>query len=110
MFRKLERRYMPWRNYGDIAYAEMGATWQRVLHYFLIPFYYIDYALACCCALQFWVAARHDPREALERYLALCARGGSASFLELLKSTALASPFEPGVLAGVVKEAEAMLS
>jgi M3 family oligoendopeptidase len=109
MFRKLERRYMPWRNYGDIAYAETGATWQRVLHYFLIPFYYIDYALACCCALQFWVAARHAPEEALQRYLALCAKGGSASFLDLLESASLASPFEPGVLSGVVKDAEAIL-
>jgi len=87
----------------------MGATWQRVLHYFLVPFYYIDYALACCCALQFWVAARHDPKEALERYLALCAKGGSASFLALLESADLASPFEPGALASVVKEAEAIL-
>lgn len=110
MFRALERRYMPWRDYGDIAYAETGATWQHVLHYFLVPFYYIDYALACCCALQFWVAARHDPKQALERYFALCAKGGSASFLKLLESAALASPFEPGVLSGVVKEAEAILA
>ena len=109
MFRKLERRYMPWRNYGDIAYAETGATWQSVLLYFLIPFYYIDYALACCCALQFWVLARHDPEEALQRYLALCAKGGSDSFLNLLESASLASPFEPGVLSGVVKDAEAIL-
>jgi M3 family oligoendopeptidase len=110
MFRALERRYMPWRDYGDIAYAETGATWQHVLHYFLVPFYYIDYALACCCALQFWVAARHDPKQALERYFALCAKGGSASFLKLLESAALASPFDPGVLSGVVKEAEAILA
>jgi M3 family oligoendopeptidase len=109
IYRQLERRYLPWRNYGDIAYAEMGATWQRVLHYFLVPFYYIDYALACCCALQFWVAARRDPKAALERYLALCAKGGSASFLALLESADLASPFEPGVLSAVVKEAEAIL-
>jgi M3 family oligoendopeptidase len=109
MFRQLERRYLPWRNYGDLAYAEMGATWQRVLHYFLVPFYYIDYALACCCALQFWVTARHDPKAALERYLALCAKGGSASFLALLESADLASPFAPGVLGGVVKQAEAIL-
>jgi M3 family oligoendopeptidase len=110
MFRALERRYMPWRNYGDIAHAEAGATWHRVLHYFQVPFYYIDYALACCCALQFWVAAKQEPKPALERYLALCAKGGSASFLTLLESAGLASPFEPGVLSAAVREAEASLA
>ena len=110
MFRKLERRYMPWRDYGDIAYAEQGGTWQRVLHYYLLPFYYIDYALACCCALQFWVAAKDDPRAALDQYLALCGRGGSAPFKGLVQSAGLASPFEPGALAGVVREAETALA
>ncbi len=109
MYRALERRYMPWRNYGDIAYGESGGAWQAVLHYFQVPFYYIDYALAACCALQFWVAAKRDPRAALDDYLALCARGGSAAFQDLVASAKLVSPFEPGVLAAVIGQAEAAL-
>ena len=110
MYRTLERRYTPWRDYGDIRYGEQGGTWQHVLHYYLLPFYFIDYALACCCALQFWVAAKNDPRAALDRYLALCGRGGSMPFTELVASAGLISPFEPGVLARVVREAEAELA
>jgi M3 family oligoendopeptidase len=105
MYRALERRYMPWRDYGDIAYAAAGGTWQRVLHYFQVPFYYIDYALACCCAMQFWVAAGQDSAEALERYFALCAKGGSAAFLQLVAGAGLESPFKAGVLAKVVRQA-----
>ncbi len=109
IYRKLERLYMPWRDYGDIAHAETGATWHSVLHYFLIPFYYIDYALACCCALQFWIAATQNQQAALDRYLALCARGGAASFLDLLNGAALKSPFDPGVLSTLINQAATFL-
>jgi oligoendopeptidase F len=110
MYRRLERRYMPWRDYGDIGYAAVGGTWQTVLHYYLVPFYFIDYALACCCALQFWVEVKRDPNAALEKFFVLCAKGGSAPFRELVKSAGLVSPFVPGALAAVVKQAEAALS
>jgi M3 family oligoendopeptidase len=109
MYRALERRYMPWRDYGDIGYAAGGGSWQSLLHYYEVPFYLIDYALAICCALQFWVAARRDPRAALDSYLELCARGGSAPFKELVESAGLMSPFAPGALAAVVDEAAAIL-
>jgi hypothetical protein len=39
----------------------------------------------------------------------LCAQGGSAPFGELVASAGLVSPFEPGALADVVREAEAVL-
>lgn len=109
MYRRLERRYMPWRDYGDIDYAALGGTWQTVLHYYLFPFYFIDYALACCCALQLWVEAKRDPGAALEKFFALCARGGSAPFGELVEAAGLVSPFVPGALAAVVEQAAAAL-
>ena len=38
--------------------------WLMQLHIFHYPFYYIDYTLALCCALQFWVRSRRDPTSA----------------------------------------------
>lgn len=108
-WRGLERRYMPWRDYGDLANSEAGASWQRVLHVYLIPFYMIDYALAQCCALQFWTRSRKNYSVALEDYIALCRRGGSAPFLELVKSAELISPFEPGALEASVAEVRKIL-
>lgn len=72
-----------------------------------MPFYYIDYALALCCALQFWERARHDRPKALVDYVALCGRGGEAAFGELVASAGLRSPFEAGVLESVVRAASA---
>ena len=105
MWQRLERQYMPWTDYGDVAYPASGARWQAKHHIYLSPFYYIDYTLALCCAMQFWVQSRRDYAGALDAYIALCGRGGSAPFGELVASAGLVSPFQPGALAEVVREA-----
>ncbi len=66
--------------------------------------------VALCCALQFWVRSRQDPAAALADYIALCGRGGSAPFTGLVASAGLASPFAPGALEAVVREAEKALA
>jgi M3 family oligoendopeptidase len=53
MWQRLERRYMPWTDYGDLAWPAKGGRWQAKPHIYGSPFYYIDYTLAQCCALQF---------------------------------------------------------
>jgi M3 family oligoendopeptidase len=110
MWKKLEHRYMPWRDYGDIAYPAKGARWQAQGHIYGVPFYYIDYTLALCCALQFWVKSREDYAAAMADYTALCARGGAAPFQSLVASAGLVSPFEPGALETVIKDAEKILA
>jgi M3 family oligoendopeptidase len=107
MWQEMERRYLPWRAYGDLAFPSKGALWQEKRHIFVAPFYYIDYTLALCCALQFWVRAQADRAATLDAYVALCSRGGEAPFRELVKSAGLRSPFEAGALAGVVTAAAA---
>jgi len=110
IWQRLEQRYMPWTDYGDLGYPAKGGRWQAKQHIYNSPFYYIDYTLALCCALQFWVQSRTDPQAALDAYVTLCARGGSAPFQELARSAGLVSPFAAGALAEVVREAEAALA
>jgi M3 family oligoendopeptidase len=109
MWKVLEQRYMPWTDYGDLAYPAKGGRWQAKAHIYGSPFYYIDYTLAQCCAMQFWVWARRDPKAALDAYVGLCARGGSAPFQDLVRSAGLVSPFAEGALAEVVREAAVVL-
>lgn len=109
LWRALERRYLPWTEYGDLAWPAMGGRWQAKAHIYRSPFYYIDYCLALCCALQFWVRARRDAPAALAEYVALCGRGGAMPFGGLVASAGLASPFEEGALAAVVREAAGVL-
>ena len=59
--------------------------------------------------MQFWLADRADHTDAMQRYVALCERGGSAPFVELVKGAGLTSPFEPGCLEEVVAVARQWL-
>ena len=104
-WKQMETTYMPWRRYGGIDYLERGAFWQHQRHVFIVPFYYIDYTLAMCCALQFWARSLDDYARALNEYTELCRRGGTMPFQTLLRSAGLQSPFEPGVLHEVAQRA-----
>jgi M3 family oligoendopeptidase len=109
MWARLERVYMPWTDYGDLDFLAKGGRWQAKPHIYGSPFYYIDYTLAQCCAMQFWVKSRRDYASAMEAYVTLCARGGSAPFQDLVQSAGLVSPFADGALEDVVREAEVVL-
>jgi M3 family oligoendopeptidase len=109
MWQGLERRYLPWRFYGDLERPASGAFWQSQLHIYKVPFYYIDYTLAQCVAFQLWDLAANDPAEALNRYLRLCRLGGSANFGDLVTSAGLQSPFTSNALARTVARASEIL-
>lgn len=104
-WRRLERHYMPWRDYGDLSYPAHGGRWQAQGHIYRNPFYYIDYTLALCCAMQLWLQSRRDEPAAMKAYEGLCAQGGSAPFTGLIAKAGLVSPFASGVLADVIQEA-----
>ncbi|MBN3958788.1 hypothetical protein [Nostoc sp. NMS8] len=69
----------------------------------------VRYTLVLCCALQFWVKGEEDYEKTLAKYIALCDRGGSASFRELVRSANLICPFEPGALTQVVEKVRSFL-
>lgn len=106
-WRKLEKQYLPERDFSDNDFLEKGTFWYRQGHIFGTPFYYIDYTLAQICALQFWKRALIDKDDqAWADYLEICRVGGTQSFLEIIKTAHLRSPFEEGSLSGVVKTIE----
>ncbi|MBP2078826.1 M3 family oligoendopeptidase [Oceanobacillus polygoni] len=105
-WKKLEEVYLPHRDYDGNAYLTSGGYWQRQGHIYDIPFYYIDYTLAQICAFQFWKKSRENHKEAWEDYLNLCKQGGSQSFLSLVKTAKLNSPFEEGTVEAVIKTIE----
>ena len=108
-WKQLEATYLPWRRNGGIEHLEAGGYWQMQLHIYQLPFYYIDYTLALCCALQFWAKSLDDYDAALTDYRQLCARGGQLPFQALVRSAGLRSPFDAGVLHGVAQRAAGVL-
>ena len=105
-FRKLEKMYIPERDYEGFDLLERGGFFYRQGHIFASPFYYIDYTLAQVCALQFYSRTLEKDPEAWNDYIRLCKLGGTSSFLQLVKAGNLKSPFEDGCLKSVVKNME----
>ncbi|MCI6740315.1 MAG: M3 family oligoendopeptidase [Bacteroidales bacterium] len=101
---ELEHRYRPWIDFDNLPFYGRGAGWQRQLHIYECPFYYIDYCLAQTVALQFFTAFLHDPKDAWQRYLALVKKGGTESYAGLVQAAGFAVPFEDGSLAPVARE------
>lgn len=109
-WKEMEMLYMPWRNAEGYAAAEEGRAWQFQRHIYESPFYYIDYALAQTCALQYWKWSEQDREAAFASYLKICDIGGSQSFLSIVNSGGLVSPFSEGCLKGVVDYTYSWLS
>lgn len=101
---ELERKYRPWNDFDDLPFYGRGAGWQRQLHIYEYPFYYIDYCLAQMAALQFFAAHLQDPKDAWRRYLALVKKAGTEPYAGLVRAAGFAVPFEQGAIAPVAKQ------
>ncbi len=73
--------------------AEREALWQRQLHLFHYPFYYIEYGIAQLGALQVWRNYRHDPEATLKKLLDAFALGGSRPLPELFETAGIEFDF-----------------
>lgn len=102
--------YMPWMKLdGDIPVYSEGEGWQRQLHIYQSPFYYIDYCLAQTVALEIWAMLQKDRKDAWEHYMAYTRQGGSEVFTTLLKNAGLESPFDENCLRTVCETAKSWL-
>ena len=101
---KLEKKYRPWIDFDNLPFYGRGAGWQRQLHIYECPFYYIDYCLSTMAALQFFLLSLTDHKDAWERYLRLVRRAGTASYTELLETAGLKVPFEEGSIKGIAQQ------
>ena len=95
---ELEGKYRPWIDFEDLPFYSRGAGWQRQLHIYLYPFYYIDYCMAQTVAFQFWLASMADRQDAWARYLRFVDAGGTATFRDLVASAGLRLPYAPGAI------------
>ncbi len=100
---ELEHKYRPWIDFDGLPFYGRGAGWQRQLHIYECPFYYIDYCLSTMAALQFFLLTLKDPKDAWQRYLRLVKRGGLASYTELCQTAGLRTPFEAGSVKAIAQ-------
>ncbi|HYF32475.1 MAG TPA: M3 family oligoendopeptidase [Chitinophagaceae bacterium] len=60
-------------------------AWQRQLHLFEVPFYYIEYGIAQLGAIGLWRQSRQDKERALDNYIRALSLGGTRTLPELYK-------------------------
>jgi len=80
-------------NTGLDAYREIG--WQRQLHLFEVPFYYIEYGIAQLGAIGMWMQYQKNPQQALNNYMDALALGGTKTLPELYKTAGIEFNFSP---------------
>ena len=100
----LEKKYRPWMDFDGLPFYSRGAGWQRQLHIYQEPFYYLDYCMAQMVALQFWQASLADREDAWRRYLRFVDEAGTRTFRELVEDAGLLVPYAPGAVASVGRE------
>ena len=72
-----------------------GNAWQRQLHLFEVPFYYIEYGIAQLGAIGLWMQFKKDPETALDNYCTALSLGGTKTLPELYKTAGLSFDFSP---------------
>jgi oligoendopeptidase F len=99
---------------GDVdytGYEEVRAyLWHRQLHFFVVPFYYIEYGIAQLGALQVWANFRRDRTEALTAYQRALALGGSRTLPELFAAAGCRFGFDAETIRGLVEMVRAELN
>ena len=94
----LEKKYRPWIDFEDLPFYGRGAGWQRQLHIYLYPLYYIDYCMAQTVAFQFWITSMKDRADAWAKYLRFADAGGTRTFEGLVAEAGLKVPYAPGCI------------
>jgi len=86
---------------------EFGNLWQKQLHLFEVPFYYIEYAIAQLGAIAIWKNFKENPDQALTKYLAALSLGYTKPINEIYETAGIKFDFSVGYieeLASFVKD------
>jgi len=68
-------------------------AWQRQLHLFEVPFYYIEYGIAQLGAIGMWKQFRQNKEQSLNNYVNALSLGGTRTLPELYKTAGLKFDF-----------------
>jgi len=96
-----------WEGLAD----ERASLWQRQLHLFSHPFYYIEYGIAQLGALQLWARSLDEGESvAVDAYLRALALGGSRPLPELFAAAGVELDFSRGTIQRLADRVEAELA
>lgn len=71
-------------------------SWQRQLHLYEVPFYYIEYGIAQLGAIGLWQQFKKDKQQALNNYITALSLGGTRTLSQLFEAAGLKFDLSPG--------------
>jgi oligoendopeptidase F len=77
-------------------------AWQRQLHLFEVPFYYIEYGIAQLGAIGLWKQFKKDPSSAVNNYLKALDLGATRTLPELFRAAGLEFNLSPAYISGLM--------
>lgn len=107
-WQELWQIYLPeidFRGYEDV----LVTGWQRKLHIFRAPFYYIEYGLAQLGALQIWRNALTNQTQAVTEYRQALALGGIYSLTNLYKAANVRFAFDHDMVGQMLQLLESQI-
>ena len=78
-------------------------SWQRQLHLYEVPFYYIEYGIAQLGAIGLWQQYKKDADAAITNYIRALDLGGTRTLPELFETAGLKFDFSPRHISGLMK-------
>ncbi len=100
---RIFRRFSGLESYDGLEQA-LRYRWQRQLHLYQYPFYYIEYGIATLGALGIWLRYRRDPEGAIASYKHALSLGNSRTLPELFQAAELPWNFGPRVVEAYSRE------
>ena len=77
-------------------------AWQRQLHLYEVPFYYIEYGIAQLGAIGLWKQYKQNKETALNNYINALTPGGTKTLPELFRAANLSFDFSPKTISDLM--------
>lgn len=84
--------------------------WQRQLHLYEVPFYYIEYGIAQLGAIGMWQQYKQNPEKAVENYIHALSLGGTKPLPQLFEAAGLKFDLSPNHIDGLMQFVQQQLN
>jgi oligoendopeptidase F len=92
IFERFGAGFIDWSEYPE---AEAN-LWQKQLHIFEVPFYYIEYGMAQLGAIAVWKNYKENPEKGLQQYLDALKLGYTKTIKEIYETAGIKFDFSAG--------------
>ena len=97
-FERFGSNFVNWEGYEEFKHN----LWQKQLHLFEVPFYYIEYAIAQLAAIAIYKNYKENPVKALLEYMDALKLGYTKSIPEIYETAGIKFDFSTAYIRGLV--------